>query len=811
MITVSDKMKEYVLRTGRRFNGKIEVGEETLYEGIMSVFIDRSMCSDCLNFGEVNSAYCTISVFDPTVNFAGKEVAVYISAVIDGMEEWGELGVFTAEKPTISDRTVDFSAFDCIKYKTDVTYFPTLEGESAVSDVFKDICCQCGIPFKIIESELTVNPAKLSGRKCKEALGQIAGFLGGNIVTDNEGRVTVRYFSECDYTVSEDMMSEPTIGEAVFSLDGISCTVGDDILTCGSTEGNVLAFSNVLMTQEQLNSIFERHKSLIYRSVSVENLRGNPFLEVGDVISLERHGITYKIPIMHLTVDFDGGVMNDIETYHKTTEEESGAKSVSDVIKEIEQIKTENKLSSEFSDAISNALGIYYSKQTLEDGSYKIYGHDKENLADSTYIFTNTSEGFAFVTGDNCWNNGNPIWQYGVSKDGNAILKMLNVYKLSADLIEAGILKSIDGSTYFDLTNAVQKSTKEETDDEGNVWKCETTISNGEIEIKKFKNGTQMDVLQLSMNNYAGAQISGIKIIRKDVSEFEEPEDWESTSEAMKYLLKLLYYNGTASFKVLSSDTSKNTAAFLLDDKLVFPCLDNKLYESYFGLTGARTYGPMAAAGSLKIFDLSDEATEIEIFFDSVSNYLKFLNAAGYYFDKNIILPQSIGISGTDADGNVYETFKPLNANGHAVMGYDLYAQKKGNSHVYGNDVVLFSATAGNASVRPYYRKGDSVSLTFNGAGFVTTGSSAIFFSVPLDKPVIGSPTVTASSVGGLILRQNNKYTHGSNSGAAVSPSSYSAAIEEGYIRVVASMSETTNATNNDSIGINWSGKITFS
>lgn len=587
MITVSDKMKEYLSRTGRTFKGKIDVGEQTVYEGILNIFIDRSMCSDSLKLGEVNSAYCTISVYEPSVSFAGEEITVYIAAVIDGEDDWKKLGVFTTEKPSVSDKEVEFTAFDCIKYKTDITYFPTLEGESAVSAVFEDICNQCGIPFANIESALTINPAKLSGRKCKDALGQIAGFLGGNIVTDNEGRVDVRCFTECDYTVDEDMMTEPTIGEAMFTLDGISCTVGDEILISGNSSGNILAFSNVLMTQEQLNSIFERYKSLTYHSVSVENIVGNPFIEVGDIISMVRHGNVYKIPVMHLTVDFDGGVMNDIETYHKTTEEESGGKSASDVIKEIEQIKTDNKLSSDFSNAISNALGIYYSKQTLEDGSYKIYGHNKESLANSTYIFTSTDEGFAFVTGDKCWNDGNPEWQYGVSKDGNAILNTLVLHKLS----------SVDGSTSFDLTNAVLRSEREDVDAENNEWRCETTLSNGEFIVKKFKNGKQMDTLQISMNNHYGAQISGMKIVRKDVSEFEVPDGWDSEESAIKYLAKLIYYNGTASFKVMSSDASKNTASFLLDDAVIFPrLLNNFFHETSYRVDGATIYGPVEAS-----------------------------------------------------------------------------------------------------------------------------------------------------------------------------------------------------------------------
>lgn len=85
-------------------------------------------------------------------------------------------------------------------------------------------------------------------------------------------------------------------------------------------------------------------------------------------------------------------------------------------------------------------------------------------------------------------------------------------------------------------------------------------------------------------------------------------------------------------------------------------------------------------------------------------------------------------------------------------------------------------------------------------------------FSIPLSKPIIGSPTVTVTSSSGLILRQENAYTHGSSSSTYVKPSSYSTVASTGnYVRIIAKMSSTTNAVNNSPIGITASIKITFS
>lgn len=130
-----------------------------------------------------------------------------------------------------------------------------------------------------------------------------------------------------------------------------------------------------------------------------------------------------------------------------------------------------------------------------------------------------------------------------------------------------------------------------------------------------------------------------------------------------------------------------------------------------------------------------------------------------------------------------------------------------------GANDISFSSAAANDSFRPYYRKGDSISVTWTGAGYVTSSKTEIHFCIPLSKPVIGSPTVTVASANGIRLRQGDAYTHGSASDTLATPSSYPSPVlaPGGYVRITAKMSSTTNAVNNSPIGIQWLGTITFS
>lgn len=132
----------------------------------------------------------------------------------------------------------------------------------------------------------------------------------------------------------------------------------------------------------------------------------------------------------------------------------------------------------------------------------------------------------------------------------------------------------------------------------------------------------------------------------------------------------------------------------------------------------------------------------------------------------------------------------------------------------------LYISTA-SGSVKTYYGKGDSFNTTIHTAGYTTSSCTNIYFTIPLSKPVLGNPTVTIANVKGLILRQNNTYTHGSgwsntNGGTyTYALPTYSTNTYVGgngsYINVVCVLSNVANATNNSPIGIVADVSVTFS
>lgn len=181
---------------------------------------------------------------------------------------------------------------------------------------------------------------------------------------------------------------------------------------------------------------------------------------------------------------------------------------------------------------------------------------------------------------------------------------------------------------------------------------------------------------------------------------------------------------------------------------------------------------------------------------------------------EKAVLSNNKGIFGIDpTDGLEVDAFKAQNENGNTVVGWGNYERKKGNTNVYGFDVNIGVSNIPNpGTYRPYRRQGDSLTFTIRTAGFVTNAGKDVSFYVPFSVPIIGAPVVTVTSINGFVLRQDNKYTHGSASSTYIVPDSYSANVAQWLgVYITAHFTDVTNVVNNDAIGIYWNGTIAFS
>lgn len=102
-----------------------------------------------------------------------------------------------------------------------------------------------------------------------------------------------------------------------------------------------------------------------------------------------------------------------------------------------------------FNEKMLRSMGLYKTAVNDPNGGIITYFHNKETLEESDTIYMFGASGFAWT--QNGWNGGNPIWHYGFTDTGDAILNTIHAYKLSAELIETGYLRSQNGASWISL------------------------------------------------------------------------------------------------------------------------------------------------------------------------------------------------------------------------------------------------------------------------------------------------------------------------------------------------------------------------
>lgn len=121
------------------------------------------------------------------------------------------------------------------------------------------------------------------------------------------------------------------------------------------------------------------------------------------------------------------------------------------------------------------------------------------------------------------------------------------------------------------------------------------------------------------------------------------------------------------------------------------------------------------------------------------------------------------------------------------------------------------SVYARESGERIFYKPGDSFDIkNYSCAGYLTTASTEIYFSLPLSKSVVGAAGVKVTDCA-LMARQNGVYVFGSAYvPASVADANVVSELEDDFISMIITIPAHASATNNAPIGIRLAGTVTF-
>ena len=318
---VSEQFATTIRSPSRTFNLRLKINGKWIDAGFKKMSYETASTSDeGIQIGSAVAAKIELTVKRINELFENTEIPIEIGLKLpSGKHEYIPLGFFTAEHPTLDQATTTFTAYDRMM-KTTGVYVSELTYPASAESVLKEISTGCGVPCNVSGlNGITIDTAPV-GYTYREVIGYIASLAGGFACVDRTGTIVIKWYEDNGYTINESRIMTFEKNESDYHLDYLTCNVDSNTsFTAGSgTLG--ITFDNPLMTEEKLNSVYKKVRGFAYRGASLKTL-GDIRLDPWDIVTVEESGETYKVPVMNITQEYDGGLAMTITAYGKTETE----------------------------------------------------------------------------------------------------------------------------------------------------------------------------------------------------------------------------------------------------------------------------------------------------------------------------------------------------------------------------------------------------------------------------------------------------------------------------------------------------------
>lgn len=334
MKNLSTAMTEIVKGNSARYYSKYIVDGEEHTETLNNFkFQNMTNPNNEITIGNTCSSSVTFSIYMPTISLENKEITVFEGVKVGTEIKYIQLGIFTVTKQTSDGEYTSHEAYDRM-YKADMPYFSDMTFPSTDKAILNEICGKLGISLATnIVTTHTIND-KPQGYTYREIIGYMAMLQGCNAVINSDGNLEIKWYKDSGYVLD---------GHKYYQ-QGVTFTTSKDFiiqkLTCnntksGSTEQSQitagdgvtgLSFANPFMTQTILDEVYKKIGGFTFRPLAVKFV-GDYRLEVGDIITVNKGGIDYKVPIMQITHECDGGLMDTVTSIGQSDTENTSVAS----------------------------------------------------------------------------------------------------------------------------------------------------------------------------------------------------------------------------------------------------------------------------------------------------------------------------------------------------------------------------------------------------------------------------------------------------------------------------------------------------
>lgn len=448
-----------------------------------------SACMSELSFTLEN----TNGAFDDKV-FEGAQLYVTTSFSTGSTTETVPIGYYTVDSPPRKLRSIKITAYDRMA-KFNRAYDSELAYPATLYQIVADACTKCGVSQKLPTNTLHRGVSipkrpEADNLTYRQVLVWAAELMGVSLYIDYDGKLTGGWYATNAKHAVIKASDRFTSGNTNFAennivFSGVRIVGNDENKTeclagtkdyAFNIEGNLLVQSD--MSIDTLATELKTARcSLTYTPMSCTT-HSFPHLRPLDILKFETAQGTKKVVLTNVkwqsqnrctklegkgeTATQSGyATMGAFTPKQQAILEQTRAQQAA-------QINDFEQATLALNETIANSMGLYVTRKADSNGAVITYYHDKPTLEGSNTIYCRNAGGYAWT--NNGWNNGSPNWEYGVSKDGDAVIRSIAANKISASYITTDILSSPTGKFSFNL-------------DTGHIEASDINITGGDINL----------------------------------------------------------------------------------------------------------------------------------------------------------------------------------------------------------------------------------------------------------------------------------------------------------------------------------------
>lgn len=285
--------------------------------------------NNSISIGNTCSSSVTFSIYNPEITLENKDITISEGVKGNSGIEYVQIGIFTVTKEESNGEYTKYTAYDKM-YKAEKGYFSELTYPSTDKAILEEICTKLGIQLATSITSTHTITDKPQGYTMREMIGYMAMLQGGNAAINSDGNLEIKWYKDSGYVLDGHQYYQQGVTFTTskdFTIRKLTCnnTKSGDKETSTITSGSGttgLSFANQFMTQANLNEIYKKIGGFQFRPLTVKFV-GDWRLEVGDIITVNKGGVDYKVPIMQITHECDGGLMDTVTSIGQSDTENS--------------------------------------------------------------------------------------------------------------------------------------------------------------------------------------------------------------------------------------------------------------------------------------------------------------------------------------------------------------------------------------------------------------------------------------------------------------------------------------------------------